>query len=469
MKSSYIPDNIGAIHFVGIGGIGMSGIAEVLLNMGYKVQGSDVANNSNTERLKAKDVPIFIGHEAKNISNKVGVLVYSSAVNFENPEIIEAKKREIPIIHRSEMLKELMRLKCTVSVSGTHGKTTTTSMIGCLFEVAGLDPTIINGGIIPLYGTNTKAGKSDWLITESDESDGSFLKLPATIAVATNIDPEHMEYYGSFDKVMQSYKQFVESVPFYGFGVLCIDHPNVRTLAAGIIERKIVTYGFAEDADVRAVNVTASSSGSTFDVIYASDESLNIKDVKLNMVGLHNVQNALAAISIGYKFLIKPEVIKNAVAKFEGVGRRFTLIGEARGVTIIDDYGHHPEEVKATLAAAKLFPKGHKIIIFQPHRYSRLKEFIDEFPAAFFDADVVAIAPIYSANEPEIDGINSNTLYSKVKAAYPNKTVFEIAKMDDIAKFVKENAQADDMVIFMGAGNITNYTKPTLQELLNDK
>jgi UDP-N-acetylmuramate--alanine ligase len=451
-QTTCIPQDIGAIHFVGIGGIGMSGIAEVLISMNYRVQGSDEKSSANTERLIKKGAKIAIGHNDKNIEG-ASVVVYSSACLPDNPEITAAKHLGIPVIHRSEMLAELMRLKYTVCIAGTHGKTTTTSMAGCLLENAAFDPTIINGGIIPIYGTNTKVGKGEWVVAECDESDGSFLRLYPTVAVITNMDPEHMEHYGTFENVFTAYRSFVEKIPFYGFAILCYDHPEVRKLSQTITDRKIVTYGFEKGAAIRALNVEVSDKGSSFDI--ELPDGTIWANFQLNMLGEHNVSNATAIIALGFAFGFSEAIIKKAVSEFEGVQRRFTTIGEINNILLIDDYGHHPTEIKATLATAKLFKNRRKLVIFQPHRYTRLRDLMGEFANSFDAADSVAIAPTYAASELPIEGINSATLVTRLKAMHPEKEIFEIKTMEDIPEFVKTHTLSGDLVLFLGAGSIS--------------
>ena len=369
-----MPLDIGPIHFIGIGGIGMSGIADVLVSLGYNVQGSDLSENTNVQRLKKKGVQVFKGHQQSNIDG-VSLVVISSAVGDENVELASARSRKIPVVRRAEMLAELTRLKWSIAVAGSHGKTTTTSLVGHIMDVAQLDPTVINGGIINSYGTNTRLGKSDWMVVEADESDGTFTRLPATAAIVTNLDPEHLDHYGSFDNIKKAFQRFVENVPFYGFGVLCIDHPEVQKIIAKIKDKRVITYGFSAQADIRATNLSFDIEGAKFDVSIASwltgDGEKQFKDLKLPMHGEHNVLNALAAVSVAVEMNIAQAHIRKGLSSFSGVKRRFTKVGSVNGYTIIDDYAHHPVEIEAVLKAARKIAdqqKGLIIAIKQPHR-----------------------------------------------------------------------------------------------------
>lgn len=458
----HIPPEIGTLHFVGIGGIGMSGIAEALSALGYQVQGSDISDNYNVERLRAQGIDVKIGHSAENLKTSEGkfsgAVVVSSAIKHDNPELIEAKSKRIPIVQRAEMLAELMRLKWAVAIAGTHGKTTTTSLIGAMLEAGDIDPTVINGGIVNAYGTNTRLGQGDWIVVEADESDGSFKILPATIAVVTNIDPEHMEHYGSFDNVRQAYMDYIERIPFYGFAVLCLDHPVVQGLIPEISNRTIVTYGFNKQADIRAVNVRSNVMGSTFDVEISGGE-LTIKDVFLPMMGIHNVQNALAAIAVGHKLKMTMTQIKKALSGFEGVKRRFTKTGLSNGITVIDDYGHHPVEIAAVLKAGRQAVgegKGKLIAVVQPHRYTRLHDLFDEFCTCFDEADVVLVADVYAAGEQPIEGATKENLVDGIKA-HGHRHVESIASPEILPQQIYSFAEAGDMVICLGAGSITYW------------
>jgi UDP-N-acetylmuramate--alanine ligase len=463
------PDSIGVLHFIGIGGIGMSGIAEVLHALGYHVQGSDIAQNYNTDRLQKKGIPVFIGHEKQNIEN-AAIIIISSAIKSDNPELAAARDLKLPIVRRAEMLGELMRLKLSIAISGTHGKTTTTSMVGAMLEEGGFDPTVINGGIVHKYGTNTRLGQGEWMVVEADESDGSFTKLPATVAVVTNIDPEHLDHYGTYDQVKAGFLNFIENIPFYGYAVLCIDHPAVQALIPQIQDRKLITYGFSPQANVRAVNVKSNPDGNIFDVEISNDgggEVIVMTGVTLPMLGLHNVQNALAAIAIGHKMGLKPAVIKSALAGFSGVKRRFTKTGVAGGVTVIDDYGHHPVEIKAVLAAARQALAGSQskiIAVVQPHRYTRLSSLMDEFCTCMNDADFVFIADVYAAGEQPIEGTNKESLVKGLRD-HGHRHVEVLESPSGLARMVSDLAQNGDYVICLGAGDITKWAYALPEQL----
>lgn len=462
-----VPLEIGTLHFIGIGGIGMSGIAEVLHDLGYSVQGSDMAEGGNVQRLRAKGITIHVGHSADNLSTAddydPAVVVISSAVKSDNPELIAAREMQLPIIRRAEMLAELMRLKWAVAIGGTHGKTTTTSMIGTMMEEGGFDPTVINGGIVNAYGTNTRLGKSDWMVVEADESDGTFTRLPATVVIVTNMDPEHMDHYGDFDDVRAAYRQFVENIPFYGFATLCLDHPEVQTLVSEITDRRVITYGFNPQADVRAENVTFKGGKATFDVVIAAslndDAEMVIRGMNLPMLGMHNVQNALAAITVGHEMGMPPAVMKRALEKFTGVKRRFTRTGESHGVVVIDDYGHHPVEITAVLKAGRMAVEetGGKIIaVFQPHRYSRLSGLFDEFCKCFNDAEIVMIADVYAAGEAPIEGADKKHLVEGLRD-HGHRSVSAVVSPETLAASIAAVAEPGDYVICLGAGNITQW------------
>lgn len=453
-----MPLDIGVIHFIGIGGIGMSGIAEVFYNLGYKVQGSDQVESANVERLKRKGINVHIGHCAENLGN-AEVVVFSTAVKKTNPEYIAAKERHLPLVRRAEMLAELMRFRRAIAVGGTHGKTTTTSMVAALLDAGHFDPVVINGGIINAYGTNSRTGEGDWMIVEADESDGTFLKLPADIAVVTNIDAEHLDHYGSFDAVRAAFRQFVENVPFYGFAVLCLDHPEVQSLAGRIDDRWVITYGANPQADVRFLNLSMDGQKTYFDVFIRSRKTgrkIELKNLLLPMAGEHNVANATAAIAIAHELGISNELIKKGLAEFGGVKRRFTRTGSWRGIEIFDDYGHHPVEIKAVLRAARESAKGRVIAIAQPHRYSRLHHLFDEFATCFNDADTVLITPVYAAGEEPIVGFGSQELVEHIKMA-GHRDVRLIHGLEDVVSLVSKFAQAEDYVVFLGAGNITQW------------
>ena len=452
-----VAKDIGTIHFVGIGGIGMSGIAEVMHNLGYSVQGSDVAEGYVVQGLRDKGIAVHIGHAAANLGDAV-VIVTSTAIKRGNPEVEAALERRIPVVRRAEMLAELMRLKSTVAVAGTHGKTTTTSMIAALLDAGGVDPTVINGGIINSYGSNARLGSSDWMVVEADESDGSFLRLDGTIAVVTNIDPEHLDHYGSFDAVKDAYVEFVENVPFYGAALLCLDHPEVQGIIPRIRDRRVVTYGFSAQADVRGVNVTPIPSGNRFETIVRSrDGSIrSIEGIELPMPGRHNVQNALAAIGVALELGIDDATIQQGFAKFHGVKRRFTKVGETRGVTIIDDYGHHPVEIRAVLAAAREGVANRVIAVVQPHRYSRLGSLMEEFQQAFNDADMVLVTPVYAAGEAPVEGVDAEALVEGLKRR-GHRSAATVADADALAAVLAVTIRPGDMVVCLGAGDITKW------------
>jgi UDP-N-acetylmuramate--alanine ligase len=464
----FSPKSIGVIHFTGIGGIGMSGIAEILHNLGYKVQGSDLTDNANVKRLREKGIEVKIGHAAENIG-AAGVVVVSSAVKKDNPEVAAARAALIPVVRRAEMLGELMRLKWSVAVGGTHGKTTTTSMVATLFDTAGLDPTVVNGGIINAYGSNARLGAGEWMVVETDESDGSFTKLPATIAIVTNIDPEHMDHYADFDAVRHAYDSFVQNIPFYGFAVLCADHPEAQALAARINDRKIVTYGFSPQADVRAINVEAKPEGTRYDVAIAdrkTEETRVIDGFFLPVIGQHNVQNSLAAIATGIQLGFADHMLRAAMSKFEGVKRRFTRTGNVNGITIVDDYGHHPVEIAATLKAGQQAKgdKGKIIAVMQPHRYSRLSSLFTEFCTCFNDADIVIVSDVYPAGEQPIEGASRDALAEGLRA-HGHRGVHVLNDPKELAPLIAGLAAPDDYVIFLGAGSISAWAHALPEEL----
>ncbi|QDH35603.1 UDP-N-acetylmuramate--L-alanine ligase [Porphyrobacter sp. YT40] len=455
--------DIGIIHFVGIGGIGMSGIAEVMRNLGYQVQGSDIAEGPSVERLRARGITVHIGHKAENVEG-VAVVVTSTAVRRTNPEVAAALEARIPVVRRAEMLAELMRLKSTVAVAGTHGKTTTTSMIATLLDAGGIDPTVINGGIIEQYGSNARLGDSDWMVVEADESDGSFLRLDGTIAVVTNIDPEHLDHYGDFDGVKRAFVEFIHNVPFYGAAVLCIDHPEVQAVIGQVRDRKVVTYGFSLQADICGVNIRSDKGGNSFDVIVRQRglEDRRIEGVHLPMPGRHNVQNALAAIAVSIEMGCSDEVIRTGFARFGGVRRRFTRVGSVDltggAVTVIDDYAHHPVEIRAVLAAAReaVADGGRVIAVAQPHRYSRLNDLMDAFQSCFDDADIAYVAPVYPAGEEPLPGVDHAALVAGMKAR-GHRAAREIAGPEALAEVLAEEIAPGDMVVCLGAGDITRW------------
>ncbi len=453
-----IPFEIGTIHFSGIGGIGMSGIAEVMYNLGYKVQGSDISNNANVQRLTKLGIEVKVGQVSENVAG-VSAVVVSTAIREDNPEIMAAREQFIPIVRRADMLAELMRLKWCVSVAGTHGKTTTTSMVATVMDGGKFDPTVINGGIINAYGTNARLGDGDWMVVEADESDGSFMRLPATIAVVTNIDPEHLDHYGDFDAIKAAFRTFIDKVPFYGAAVVCVDHPEVQAMIPHISNRRVVTYGLKAQADVRAINVKFTGGAAHFDVQISnhvkSDERI-IEGFRLPMPGIHNVQNACAAIAVGLEMRMSDDQLRQSFAGFQGVKRRFTHVGKVDGITIIDDYGHHPVEISAVLKAARDSHDGRVTAVVQPHRYTRLKSLFDDFCAAFGDADQVIVAPVYEAGEQPIEGADHHALAAGLQAR-GHRSVFTIEGADDLAAKVKEISETGDMVVCLGAGNITQW------------
>ena len=448
---------IGTIHFVGIGGIGMSGIAEVMKNLGYSVQGSDVAEGYVVQGLRDKGIAVAIGHDAANLGD-AAVVVTSTAIKRTNPEVAAALERRIPVVRRAEMLAELMRLKSTVAVAGTHGKTTTTSMIAALLDAGGLDPTVINGGIINTYGSNARLGAGDWMVVEADESDGSFLRLGGTIGVVTNIDPEHLDHWKTFDAIRDGFVEFIEHVPFYGAGIVCIDHPEVQALLPRIQDRRLITYGFGAQADVRGEGVTPVPGGNRFDVVVRGrgGAERRISELMLPMPGRHNVQNALAAVAVALELGLGDEAIRTGFARFGGVKRRFTKVGEVNGITIIDDYGHHPVEIKAVLAAAREGATGRVLAVVQPHRFTRLRDLMGDFQTAFNDADGVWVAPVYAAGEAPIDGVDAEALATGLKrAGHRLVAVTDGAAM--LAEQLAAEARPGDMVVCLGAGDITKW------------
>src|SRR5215472_10155764 len=453
-----LPATIGPLHFVGIGGIGMSGIAEVLHNLGYRVQGSDLVHSANVGRLIDHGIPVTIGHDAANLGT-AEVVVVSSAVKPDNPEVTAARSRRLPVVRRAEMLAELMRLKWSLAIAGTHGKTTTTSMIGTLLEAAQLDPTVINGGIINAYGTNTRLGAGDWMVVEADESDGTFTRLPATIAVVTNIDPEHLDFYGSFEALQQAFEAFVGNIPFYGFAALCIDHPVVQEMIPKLSDRRVLTYGMSPQADIRAVDLRLGRDGARYDIIVAnalSERGRTIPDLHLPMFGGHNVQNSLAAAAVAEALGLGDDALRTALGNFKGVKRRFTKTGEWNGVPVIDDYGHHPVEIAAVLKAARAIVSGRVIAAMQPHRYTRLHDLFDGFCTCFNDADIVLVADVYAAGEAPIPGIDGDALVAGL-TAHGHRNVRGIGGPADLATAVRELAQPGDMVVCLGAGSITYW------------
>ncbi len=461
-----LPLSIGTIHFVGIGGIGMSGIAQVLHNLGYAVQGSDIADSTNVQRLREAGIAVAIGHDAANLGG-AQVVVVSSAVKPDNPEVVTARSRLIPVVRRAEMLAELMRLKWSVAIGGTHGKTTTTSLIGAVLEAAHLDPMVINGGIVNAYGTNTRLGSGDWMVVEADESDGSFLRLPAVIAVVTNMDPEHLDHWGTAEAMIAGYDQFVGNVPFYGFAVLCIDHPAVQQMIPRLSDRRIITYGFSPQADVRAERVIPDKMGSTFEVTVTDRARNRVRKLgpyRLPMLGAHNVQNALAAVAVGVEMEIDDDTLRTAFAGFRGVKRRFTKTGEAGGITVIDDYGHHPVEIAVSLKAARQAGAREVIAVVQPHRYSRLHSLFDEFCTCMNDASTVIVADVYAAGEAPIAGVTRDALVDGLRAR-GHRSVVPLPAPERLAEMVFAMAKPGDFVMCLGAGTITQWAAALPGEL----
>ena len=461
-----LPRDIGPVHFVGIGGIGMSGIAEVLANLGYTVTGSDVANSANVKRLRDKGIKVAIGHKAENIDG-ADVVVVSSAIKQDNSELVAARGKRLPVVRRAEMLAELMRLKSCVAIAGTHGKTTTTSMVAALLDAGGLDPTVINGGIINAYGTNARLGAGDWMVVEADESDGTFLKLPADIAIVTNVDAEHLDHFKTFQNVQDAFVAFMENVPFYGFVVMCTDHPIVQRLVGRVVDRRIVTYGENPQADVRLVDLDHGGGKSHFSVLFRDRDAKDvhaIRKLELPMPGRHNALNATSAIAVAHELKIPDDTIRKALANFGGVKRRFTRVGEWNGATIIDDYGHHPVEIAAVLKAARESTKGQVIVVVQPHRYTQLKTLFEPFSICFNDADAVIVAHVYPAGEAPIEGADRDHLVAAIRAR-GHRQVIPLDGPEQLAGLVKELARPGDYVVCLGAGSITQWAYALPEEL----
>ncbi|MEQ9143747.1 MAG: UDP-N-acetylmuramate--L-alanine ligase [Parvibaculaceae bacterium] len=460
------PLDMGIIHFVGIGGIGMSGIAEVMHNLGYSVQGSDAAENANVKRLRDLGVKVMVGQAADNLGD-AEVVVISSAIKADNPELKEARARLLPVVRRAEMLAELMRLKSCVAIGGTHGKTTTTSLVAALLDAGGIDPTVINGGIINAYGTNARLGDGDWMVVEADESDGTFIKLPSTIAVVTNIDPEHLDHYGSFDAIRDAFARFVENVPFYGFAVLCIDHPEVQALMGRVSDRTLVTYGTSPQADVRAHNVRMDGPVTVFDVTVKDRKSgvvAELPGLRLAMPGHHNMLNALAAIAVAHRMGIAPEAIASGLASFGGVKRRFSLTGTWNEVPVYDDYGHHPVEIAAVLQAARSASKGRIVAVVQPHRYTRLRDLFDDFCSCFNDADTVIVTPVYEAGETPIEGIDRDAMVQGLRDR-GHRHVLPLEGPEALPQMIADIVKPGDMVLCLGAGSISQWANALPAEL----
>jgi len=461
-----LPLDIGLVHFVGIGGIGMSGIAEVMHTLGYQVQGSDLSRNANVDRLEALGIKVYTGHSAENL-NDARVVVISSAVKADNPEVKEARANMIPVVRRAEMLAELMRLKWAIAIGGTHGKTTTTSLLASVLDAADAGPTVINGGIINAYGTNARLGNGDWMVVEADESDGSFVKLPATIAIVTNIDPEHLDFYGDFDGVRNAFLTFVENIPFYGFAALCIDHPEVQALIGKISDRRLVTYGLSPQADYRAIDVRFEAGGARFNVSVSdrvASETRLMKGFELPMPGAHNVQNAMAAVAVGSEMGFDEVTLKKGLREFGGVKRRFTKVGVVNGVTVIDDYGHHPVEISSVLSAARQAYGGKIIAVVQPHRYSRLKDLFEGFCTCFNDADTVIVTDIYAAGEESIEGISQDS-YVEGLITRGHKNVLALKGSEYLADLVASETVPGDVVVCLGAGSISLWANKLPSEL----
>ena len=453
-----LPPKLGPIHFIGIGGIGMSGIAEVMHNLGYTVQGSDASDNYNVKRLADKGIKTFIGHKAENVAD-AEIVVVSTAIKRDNPELSMARERRLPVVRRAEMLAELMRFKSCVAVAGTHGKTTTTSLVATLLDAGGLDPTVINGGIINAYGTNARMGDGQWMVVEADESDGTFLKLPADVAIVTNIDAEHLDHFGTFDAIKEAFRRFIDSIPFYGFAVMCIDHPTVQDLVGHIEDRRIITYGENPQADVRLMDIDTRDGKSRFRVMIRDRRPglrIELENLELPMPGAHNALNATAAIAVAHELGVSVDSIRKALGGFGGVKRRFTRTGAWKGVTIFDDYGHHPIEIAATLKAARASTSGKVIAVVQPHRYTRLSSLFEQFCTCFNDADAVIVAPVYAAGEQPIPGADRDDLVAGLKAR-GHRNAMALGQSEELASLIKGLAQPGDYVICLGAGNITQW------------
>jgi UDP-N-acetylmuramate--alanine ligase len=465
-----LPRDIGPVHFIGIGGIGMSGIAEVLLNLGYAVQGSDQADSANVKRLRDKGVKVMIGHAADNLDG-ARVIVVSSAIKPDNPELVAARAQRLPVVRRAEMLAELMRLKSCVAIAGTHGKTTTTSMVATLLDAGGFDPTVINGGIINAYGTNARLGAGDWMVVEADESDGTFLKLPADIAIVTNVDPEHLDHFKTFEAVQDAFRAFVENVPFYGFSVMCTDHPIVQKLVGHIQDHRIITYGENPQADVRLMDVSHAGGTSLFTILFnerAGQVAHEVKNLALPMPGRHNALNATAAVAVAHELGVADDVIRSALAKFGGVRRRFTRTGTWNGVTIIDDYGHHPVEIAAVLKAARESTKGQVIAVVQPHRYTRLAALFEQFCTCFNDADIVIVAHVYPAGEAPIKGADRDGLVQGLRT-HGHRQVIALDGSEQLAPLIAGLGKPGDYVVCLGAGSITQWAYALPGELAGPK
>jgi UDP-N-acetylmuramate--alanine ligase len=461
-----MPRNIGPVHFIGIGGIGMSGIAEILHNQGYIVQGSDASANPNVQRLRDMGIRVEIGQSGDNLG-QAEVVVVSSAIKKDNPELVAARAKNLPIVRRAEMLAEIMRFKTAIAIGGTHGKTTTTTLVATLLDAGNLDPTVINGGIINAYGTNARLGAGEWMVVEADESDGTFVKLPADVAVVTNIDPEHLDHYGDFEGVKKAFHQFVENVPFYGFAVMCLDHPHVQALVGEVRDRRVITYGQNPQADVRLVDLENHGGVQHFAVEIRDrirQTQLRIDGLELPMPGVHNALNATAAIAVADQLHVPAEAIRRGLKGFTGVKRRFTRTGTVGGVTVIDDYGHHPVEIAAALTAPRQSTRRDVVAVVQPHRFSRVKDLFDDFAACFNDADTVIVAPIYAAGETPIPGVTHDELVNRIRARGHR----DARVLDDpaaLAKLIAGRVEDGDYVVCLGAGNITQWAAALPGEL----
>ena len=464
--SKFMKD-LGTIHLIGIGGIGMSSIAEVLINLGYKITGSDIALNKNVQRLQELGVKIYIGENAKHLKD-ASIVVISSAIKNNNVELNAAYVKRIPVIRRADMLAELMRFKKSIAIGGTHGKTTTTSLISAILDNAKYDPTVVNGGIIEAYGSNARLGKGDWMVVEADESDGTFTRLPSTYVVVTNIDKEHLDFYGNKNNLYRAFMHFIENIPFYGVAFLCIDNADTQKLYKEIKYRKLVSYGFNNQANVKAINLSVRNGLTNFDVKIDGNEKLKnkiIKNISITMPGKHNVRNALASIALAIELGINTNIIKDTLKNFKGVERRFSIIGNKKGVTYIDDYAHHPTEISSVLEAAKSICEGKLIAIFEPHRYSRINNLFDEFSVSFHDADILFVTEIYEAGEKNKLKINKNKIINSILSA-GHKDVRGLDNFNDLLLMLENITNIGDYVIFLGAGSISRNARKMVEKII---